>query len=201
MEYFRDKIIVLQNTRHLESNLIVKGINSSGSILSFFAPFALKSKKRFLNGVLEPGSYIGVGYRPSQKPEGWNRLQQAWGINKFNRLRKDYNRLSLALYILKMFNKTCQEGNLNEPRMFQLLGHTLKTLETTSGIDQLKLFFEIRFLFLQGVLPSFLQSKEIFFQSSISENHKVDLEKENLPQIKESVQQALDSYLDNVRIY
>ena len=201
MEHLKDKIIVLQNTRHLESNLVVKGINSSGSILSFFAPFALKSKKRFLNGVLEPGGYIVVEYRPAQKSEGWNRLQQAWVINKFNRLRTDYNRLNLALYILKIFNKSCQEGNTSEPRMFHLLGHTLSTLETTSDLKQLKLFFEIRFLFLQGVLPFFLQSKEVFFQSPISENHKVSLKEENLPQIKENVQKALDSYLDNMQIY
>ena len=201
MKSLKDKIIVLQNIRHLESNLIIKGINSSGTIFSFFAPFALKSKKRFTNGVLEPGSFIAVEYRPAQKPDGWNRLEQAWILNKFNLLRTDYNRLNCALYILKMFNKSCQEGNLSEPKMFHLLGQTLSTLETTSEIEKLKLFFEIRFLFLQGVLPSYLQSRSVFFQSSIHKNHQVSLENEDLPQIKENVQKALDSYLEDVRMY
>ena len=197
----KDKIIILQNTRHLESNLIVKGINIEGDILSFFAPFALKSKKRFLNGVLEPGNYIGAEYRPSSKEGGWHRLQQAWMINKFNHLRKDFNRLNLALYILKILNKTCQEGSSSDPRIFHLLGRTLKILETTDSIDQLKLFFEIRFLFLQGVLPLDLQYKQIFFQSPIEKNHTVNLESENIPQIKDKVQSSLDSYLETIRIY
>ena len=201
MKHSKDKVIILQNTRHLESNLIVKGINIDGEILSFFAPFALKSKKRFLNGVLEPGNYIGVEYRHSSKEGGWNRLQHAWMINKFNQLRSDFNRLNLALYILKILNKTCQEGSSSEPRMFHLLGRTLKTLETTHEIDQLKLFFEIRFLFLQGVLPPELQSKEIFFQSPIEENHTINLKSENIHQVKDNVQSALDSYLETIRIY
>ena len=51
----KEKIIVLQNIRHLESHLIIKGLNSKGQILSFFAGFALKSRKKIRQWRLGAG--------------------------------------------------------------------------------------------------------------------------------------------------
>ncbi|MDE0151733.1 MAG: DNA repair protein RecO [Bdellovibrionales bacterium] len=192
----KDKVIVLQNIRHLESHLIVKGLNNQGQVLSFFASFALKSRKRFASGVLEPGGYIEVEYHPSKKEGGWNRLVQANILNKFSKIRKDYDRLDLALHCLKMFNKAGQEGIEGDPELFHLLGNTLTALETSSDLDSLKLFFEIRFLFLQGVLPTELQNKSVFFESTIKEHNQVDLSRENLPSIHQELKTALHQYLD-----
>ena len=193
----KDKIIVLQNIRHLESHLIVKGLNNKGQILSFFASFALKSRKRFASGVLEPGGYIQVEYRPSTKEEtGWNRLIQANILNKFIKIRKDYDRLALALHFLKMFNKVGQEGMEGDSELFHLLGNTLIALETSSDLESLKLFFEIRFLFLQGVLPAELQNKSIFFENTIKEHNQVDLSQEDIPSIHQELKTALHQYLD-----
>lgn len=192
----KDKIIVLQNIRHLESHLIVKGLNTQGQILSFFAGFALKSRKRFASGVLEPGGYIHVEYHPSKKEGGWNRLIQASVLNKFTKIRQNYERLALALHFLKMFNKAGQEGMEEEPELFHLLGNTLTALETSSDLKSLKLFFEIRFLFLQGVLPSSLQNKSIFFENTIKEHHQVDLSHEDIPDIQQELKISLHQYLD-----
>lgn len=192
----KDKIIVLQNIRHLESHLIVKGLNNNGQILSFFASFALKSRKRFASGVLEPGGYIQVEYHPSKKEEGWNRLAQAHILNKFIKIRQDYERLNLALHFLKMFNKAGKEGMEADPELFHLLGNTLTALETSPDLKNLKLFFEIRFLFLQGVLPEKLQNKSVFFKNTIKEHHQVDLSKEDTPSLHQELKTALYQYLD-----
>ena len=192
----KDKIIVLQNIRHLESHLIVKGLNNTGQILSFFASFALKSRKRFASGVLEPGGYIQVAYYPSKKEEGWNRLAQADILNKFMKIRQNYDRLHLALHILKMFNKAGQEGMEEDPELFHLLGNTLIALETSPDLESLKLFFEMRFLFLQGVLPAVLQNKSIFFENTIKEHHQADLSQEDISSIHQELKTALYQYLD-----
>lgn len=192
----KDKVIVLQNIRHLESHLIIKGLNSRGQILSFFAGFALKSRKRFASGVLEPGGYIQVEYHPSKKAGGWNRLIQANVLNKFTKIRQNYERLALALRFLKMFNKAGQEGMEEEPELFHLLGNTLTALETSSDLESLKLFFEIRFLFLQGVLPSSLQNKSIFFENTIKEHHQADLSHEDIPNIQQELKISVHQYLD-----
>lgn len=192
----KDKIIVLQNIRHLESHLIVKGLNTQGHILSFFANFALKSRKRFASGVLEPGGYIQVEYLPSKRENSWSRLIQANIINKFTKIRQDYNRLDLSLQFLKMINKVGQEGVEGEPELFHLLGNALTALETSPDLENLKLFFEIRFLFLQGVLPSQLQNKSVFFENTIKEHDQVDLSHEDIPAIHQELKTALYQYLD-----
>ena len=192
----KDKIIVLQNIRHMESHLIVKGLNKKGQILSFFASFALKSRKRFASGVLEPGGYIQVEYNPSKKEGGWNRLSQANILNKFTKIRQDYERLTLALHFLKMFNKAGQEGMEGDSELFHLLGNTLTALEKSSDLESLKLFFEIRFLFLQGVLPLELQNKSVFFEKTIKEHNQVDLNQEDIPSIHQELKTALHQYLD-----
>ncbi len=192
----KDKIIVLQNIRHLESHLIVKGLNNKGQILSFFASFALKSRKRFASGVLEPGGYIQVEYRPSKEETGWNRLIQANILNKFIKIRQDYDRLNLALHFFKMFNKAGQEGMEGDPELFHLLGNTLTALEVSPHLESLKLFFEIRFLFLQGVLPVELQNKSIFFENTIKTHHQIDLSQEDIPAIHQELKTALHQYLD-----
>ena len=192
----KDKIIILQNIRHLESHLIIKGLNRHGSIQSFFAGFALKSKKRFPSGVLEPGGYVEVEYRSSKKEGGWNKLIQAHALNKFLKIRTDYERLNLALHCLKIINKASAEGMEAEPELFNLLGNTLTALESTSRLDYLKLFFEMRFLFLQGVLPSSLQTRNVFFDHTIKEHHQIDLSQEDLPLISSELKSALQGYLE-----
>ncbi len=192
----KDKIIVLQNIRHLESHLIVKGLNEKGQTLSFFASFALKSKKRFASGVLEPGGCIQVEYRLSKKEGGWNRLIQAHPLNKFIKIRQDYERLRLALYFLKMFNQAGQEGMEENPELFHLLGNTFTALETSLDLESLKLFFEIRFLFLQGVLPAKLQNRSVFFKHTIKEHDRTDLSREDIPAIHQELKTALYQYLD-----
>ena len=63
--------ILLKKVRFAESDLILTGISSEGEKKSFLARSALKSRKRFGGGVLEPTHFVEIGY--SEKP-GENRL-------------------------------------------------------------------------------------------------------------------------------
>ena len=194
MVYKKDKIIILQTIRHLEAHLIVKGLNPEGNVLSFFARSALKSKKRFSGGVLEAGRYIAVEYRTST--HGLNALHSAEILKDFNKIRKDYDRLQLGLHILKMVNQVGETGVQGESELFNLLGNVLTALETSQNFSKLKLFFEIRFLYIQGILPMELQDKILFLNTSIRHYHQVDLSQENIPWIQNQVRTALSQYLN-----
>lgn len=61
----RERIIVLKKTVYRDSDLIIRGLNSQGAKLSFIAPAALKSRRRFGGGVLEPTNFIEVVYQSS----------------------------------------------------------------------------------------------------------------------------------------
>ena len=196
MVYQKDKIIVLKTLRYMESHLIVKGLNSEGSVLSFFARSALKSRKRFSGGVLEAGNYIFVEYSIPSREEGWNQLKSAEVLLGFRKIRTDYDRLKLCLYILKMVDKVGGSGFKGDAELFHLLGNVLKSLEISPDLQKLKLFFEIRFLYIQGVLPFELQGKNLFLENFISRHHQVNLEQENIPVIQSQVQTALSQYLD-----
>ena len=191
----KNKIIVLQTVHYLESHLIVKGLDPQGDVHSFFARSALKSRNRFAGGVLEMGNYIRVESRLSRSSEGMQQLQSAFLINGFNGIRTHYDRLQLCFYVLKVVNQVSQTGIRSEPELFHLLGNTLRALETTVFLHQLKLFFEIRFLYIQGILPFELQSKDVFFKNAIVQHDQIDLSTEDIPLIQVQVKEALSQYL------
>ena len=193
MAYQKDRIIVLYNIRHLESHLILKGINKEGVLLSFIAKFALKSKKRFAGGVLEPGGFIEVEYRPSTKD--LHQIISAHILNKFEKIRSDYDRLALGLYVLKMTGQVGLSGGEGDPELFNLVGNTLSALETTNNLSALKLFFEMRFLLIQGVLPIELQNKNIFFENTIRNHQSLSLSDKDVFSIQQTLSQSLNHYL------
>ena len=69
----------------LESNLIVRGLNSHGIKMSFIAKGALKSKRRFGGGVLDPCSFIEVEYQVSRS---LYRVGSGWVLKDFRDLRR-----------------------------------------------------------------------------------------------------------------
>ena len=146
----RDKIIVLKNQAFSESDLIVRGLNQQGCQISFIAKGALKSKRRFSGGVLDPSSYIELDYKKSKS--SLHPIQQAWILEDFRKLRTSWSRLNLGLYFLKVMEKVSQEGEMNSEELFHLLGNSLKQTEVSSDLKSLKILFQSKILFLQGVL-------------------------------------------------
>ena len=164
----RDKIIVLKNQDFSESDLIVRGLNQQGCQISFIAKGALKSKRRFSGGVLEPSSYIELDYKKSKG--SLYPIQQAWILEDFRKLRTSWSRLNLALYFLKVMEKVSQEGEMNSEELFHLLGNSLKQTEVSSDLKSLKILFQSKILFLQGVLSQEVLNSKLLDKSL--EKHK-----------------------------
>lgn len=159
----RDKIIVLKNQAFSESDLIVRGLNQQGCQISFIAKGALKSKRRFSGGVLEPSSYIELDYKKSKS--SLYPIQQAWILEDFRKLRTSWSRLNLALYFLKIMEKVSQEGEMNSEELFHLLGNSLKQTESSSDLNSLKILFQAKVLFLQGVLSQEVLNSKLLDKS------------------------------------
>jgi len=191
--FLRDQIIVLKNHVFAESDLIVRGLNSKGQQLSFIAKGALKSKKRFNGGVLEPSSYIQVEYRSSKK--SLHRIQQAWFLKDFSKLRKNYDRLNLALYFLKVVNQISQEGEEEDSKeLFHILGNALAFAEHSHCLDSLKLFFQMKILFLQGVLPKEYSLPEVL-SHPLYEHNNFKMETPHKQELIKKLDQSLQHYL------
>jgi DNA repair protein RecO (recombination protein O) len=153
----KDRAIVLRTTRYSEHDLIVQCITSSGAKLNLFARSALRSKKRFGGGVLEPTHFIHILYQDKSSKGAdhpLHTLNEATLINAFPKLRSDYARLETALHAVQVVSVIAHEGDTESESIFNLLGNTLKAAETSSSLDALKTHFEVKLLTLQGVLSS-----------------------------------------------
>ena len=168
----RDKIIVLKNQAFSESDLIVRGLNQQGCQLSFIAKGALKSKRRFAGGVLEPSSYIELDYKKSKS--SLYPIQQAWILEDFRKLRSSWSRLNLALYFLSVMEKLSQEGETDSANLFHLLGNSLKQAETSSDLESLKILFQAKILYLQGVLSQEISNSELL-NKTIEKHEELNL--------------------------
>ena len=189
----RDRIIILKNQPFLESDLIVRGLNPKGCQMSFIAKGALKSKKRFSGGLLEPSSYIELEYRSSKK--SLKTIQQAWLLEDFKALRTNYNRLNLALYFLQVSSQISQEGTEDSKELFNLLGNSLSLAQHSPCLDSLKLFFQMKILFGQGVLPSELSLPEVL-KSALKDHENFKMEKEEKNQFLNRLDHKLKHYLE-----
>lgn len=151
----RERIIVLRTIKHGEADIIVHGLNPLGARLNFFARGGYKSRKRFAGGILEPTHYIEVTYKPgpAHDEDPLHTLLEAQMIREFPKLRTDFARLEAALYLVKVVHKLSQQGVVDAPELFNLLGNALAAAETTTELERLKVHFELKLLAAQGVLP------------------------------------------------
>lgn len=151
----KERIIVLKTFKHGESDLIVHGLNPLGARMGFFARGALKSRKRFAGGILEPTHYIEVTYKVSASTDAdpLHSLLEAQLVREFLGLRRDYNRLEMGLYFLRLVHKLGQQGVVDSSELFNLLGNALGAAESSADLEKLKVHFELKLLAGQGVLP------------------------------------------------
>ncbi len=146
------KGIILKKILYQESDLILKALLSSGEKITLFAKAALKSKKRFGGGLLDPLKYLELQIGPKKPESEFHFLSEAQIIYDFPKLKSDYDRIKLSLYFLKILNKVQISSLDDSTRVFDLLIHTLRSLETCKNQSVLKAQFELKFLDLQGVL-------------------------------------------------
>jgi DNA repair protein RecO (recombination protein O) len=150
------KGIVLKTTKYGEADLIVTLLTSSGARLQLFGRNALKSKKRFGGGVLEPTHYIQVAYEDRRSRLGGegdlHTLREAMIVEDFPKLRTEYTRLEVALALLGTVARFVRHGDFGSAEIFNLLGNALKAAETSLDLAKLRVHFEVRLLASQGVL-------------------------------------------------
>jgi len=148
----RSKMIVLRKTKYSEADLIIQGLLESGNKISLIARGALRSKKRFGGGVLEPMHLIEVQYQEPRSEQNLGVLSEAQLLRDFCLIRQDYDRVETALQILEWVNRVGLESGEGLQDVYHLLGHALSALERAENLDLFRTHFLIRFLNQQGVL-------------------------------------------------
>lgn len=163
--------------------------------MSFMARGALKSKKRFGGGVLEPANFVQFTYKLGGEGK-MSSLHEAQIINDFPGIRKSYDHLELALHIVECVGKVSQEGDQNSEFLFNLLGHALKAVETAEEPLTLKMHFYLRFLLQQGVInPEPWMTS--FLRTPLAETNSIKNQKSVVEEELHHVEAMVRHYLEN----
>jgi DNA repair protein RecO (recombination protein O) len=150
------KGIILKKTKFSEADLILQVILNNGEKLSLIAKGALRSKKRFSGGVLEPSHFVKLEYKQSSQAQ-LATLLEATLLDDFSHIRTDYDRMECALFCVQIINKVSQEGDVFAEGLFNLLGNILKKIASPGSAfqsSQYKAIFILKLLFQQGVLET-----------------------------------------------
>jgi DNA repair protein RecO (recombination protein O) len=194
----KEKIIVLRTFKYSESDLVVHGLNPFGARMNFFAKGALKSRKRFGGGILEPTHYIEVTYKRGRDlDEPLHTLLEAHLLREFPRLRTNYERLEAALYLLRLVHKLGQQGVVDSPELFNLLGNGLQAAEESHNVENLKLQFELKLLAAQGVLPS-SEASSPWLKTSLAMHEQLRIEGSERHRLVAETHSCLKQYLGTV---
>jgi DNA repair protein RecO (recombination protein O) len=190
----KNKVFILRKTRYGDNDLILNCLTPEGARVSLFARSALRSKKRFGGGVLEPTHYVHVLYEDKGQQK-LNTLKEASLIQDFPGLRTDYARIEAGLYFVKLVADIVKEGEVDSAEIFNLLGNTLKAAETTGQLEHLRTHFEVKLLANQGVLPHELEEQTLL-ALSIAEHASASLDESQWLRLRGRVKRVLQEYLN-----
>lgn len=146
--------LILKKIKYSEADLIIHALSQAGEKMSFLARGALRSKKRFGGGVLEPTHHVKFTYTVSPQSD-MHTLKEAQLLQGFELIRTDYDKLDFALTSLNCVSQVSMAGDSDSATMYNLLGHLLKKLEvvkTPAELTLIKVQFYLKFLRQQGVL-------------------------------------------------
>jgi DNA repair protein RecO (recombination protein O) len=190
----KSKVFILRKTRYGDNDLILNCLTPEGARVSLFARSALRSKKRFGGGVLEPMHYIHVMYEDKGQHR-LNTLKEASLIQDFAGLRTDYARIEAGLYFVKLISEIVKEGEVDSAEIFNLLGNTLRAAETSLQLEHLKTHFEVKLLANQGVLPH-EHEEQTLLALSIIDHEKATLTEADWLRLRGRVKRVLQEYLN-----
>jgi DNA repair protein RecO (recombination protein O) len=195
----KEKILVLKKFKYGEADVVVHGLNPLGARMNFFARGGMKSRKRFAGGILEPTHYIEVTYKVGSGNDGdpLHTLLEAHLVREFPKLRTDYERLSGALYILSLVHKLGQQGVVDSPELFNLLGNALAAAEESTNLANLKLQFELKLLAAQGVLPHD-EAFSPWLQSTLANHGQLQVDSQQKQRLIHEAHAHLRQYLGTV---
>ena len=146
------RALVLKRTKYGESDLVLHMLTPQGGKISALARGALKSKRRFGGGILEPTHFIEVVLRPSPRADGMATLEEAKMVDAFDGLRTSYDRLDAALALVDTVNRIAQDGDTASAHLFDLLGNGLRNLQIAPNVESFRVQFSLKVLYHQGVL-------------------------------------------------
>lgn len=190
----KNKVFILRKTRYGDNDLILNCLTPEGARISLFARSALRSKKRFGGGVLEPTHYIHAMYE-DKGDQKLCTLKEASLIQDFPGLRTEYARIEAGLYVVKLVADIVKEGEIDSAEIFNLLGNTLKAAETSGNLDHLKSHFEVKLLAHQGVLPH-EPEEQALLALPISKHDETPLAPEDWLRLRGRVKRVLQEYLN-----
>lgn len=194
----QDRVFILKKTRYGDNDLILNCLSSRGTRVGLFARSALKSKKRFGGGVLEPTHYVHVLYEDktgSSGDQALHTLKEASLIQGFPGLRSEYERIDTGLFLMRLVNDVVKEGDIDSAELFNLLGNTLKAAETSSQLERLRTHFEAKLLANQGMLSYEEPVDEILARSPIADHERLQLAPEDWGSARVRLRRILQEYI------
>jgi DNA repair protein RecO (recombination protein O) len=146
------KGFVLQKIRYQDADLIIKVLTPDQGVLSLFVKSALKSKKKYPGGIFDPTHFIEVAYRVGAH-RNLCTVTEARLLYDFAGLRTEYEKIEMALYFLNKVGQVALEQDPNLKNIFNLLGNSLKQLESAGQRADLvfKMAFLEKLLFYLGI--------------------------------------------------
>lgn len=184
-----ERFIIFKKSKYQESDLIIQALSETGNKKSFIAKGALKSKRRFGGGILEPTHFVQLTYTPARVDGGINYLKEASLNDDFKNIRSDYDKLDFALQIMSCVFYVSQEGDFDSQFLFNLVGHSLRYMDRSKEFKLVvfKIHFYLKFLYQQGVI-AIDPWMVIFLKTNIADSDQLIQEKDILELAENHIQ-------------
>jgi DNA repair protein RecO (recombination protein O) len=190
-----EKVLILRKVRFGEADLILTCLTQHGRVMGLIAKSALKSKKRFGGGILEPTHYLNITYTPAPpESDKLATLNEAALLQDFKTLRDDYEKLDFALHVVKTVAHVSNDGEVHSKKLFDLVGNTLTVAQASKRLPWLRTQFEVKFLHQQGVLPPESTFQQLM-ATQLKDHEKLDLSDDEWSTIRARLRYCLESYL------
>ncbi|MFH1038495.1 MAG: DNA repair protein RecO [PVC group bacterium] len=148
----KTKGIVLKSRDYTETSKLVSILSPDGGLLRTLAKGSRRPASP-LRGKLEVFNYGDLIFYPSRTSD-LHILAQFDVIEHFPAARATLERSALFQYLAELAASAAY-GEENSRELFKLLLHTLQNAAVINAIPPSRLWFEIRYLNLLGVLPPF----------------------------------------------
>lgn len=169
----KTKALILRSTKYGEADLILQALTVGGEKISLLARGALRSKRRFGGGVLEPTHFVEVRYKRPLHENKLATLEEASLVNGFDNIRDDYDKVETAFYVIETLSKVSQEGDVHSEGLFNLGGFSLRALEKVKDLKVFRMHFCLKVLYQQGVLEPEAWMNP-FLGTSMAEHEKLE---------------------------
>ncbi|MGH1467679.1 MAG: DNA repair protein RecO [Bdellovibrionales bacterium] len=183
MQNLQGEAFILRTLSYSETDLIVHALSKEQGLLHFFVRGAKKSKKRFSGGVLQPPHLIKFETSRSGSKQhddgGLITLKEASLLNDFIKIRSNYSSMETLFSMIKVI----LSSETGHEELFNHFGGALKVLPTVSSYRRFFTHFVVRYLYIEGVLPSqsefleFVQTP-LSYHSQLSEVSEAQINRE-----------------------